>query len=633
MDDRETSRSRTSNAPTSRRGFLKAAPLLGAAPYVLGAEATQSSKPAALPATDAAAVEELLKVVPEPIVPERPDLLALYEACWRIGLQQSEQGTPANGFVRWYVDAAFDNRIFQWDTAFSLAWAKYGQGALPSIESIDNFYRKQHPDGAISGVIEKADGEDDQPKNAPWFTRNNLFSWIEWEYYRTTGDRSRLARVVPILADYATWVIKNRRHANGHYFWSGWSSGMDNSPRSIANAFYPPYSWVDCDANEALAARYLVKMAEAIGDEQTAERFRKLHQEIKELVNEEMWSEDDRFYWDLDEDGSFMKVMTVASFWPMWAKITDERHVDGLLAHLNNPTEFNRPHRVPTLAAKHPAYSPVGDYWRGSVWAPTNHMIVKGLTANGRYRAARAIVCNHLDNMSTVFQETGTVWENYAPERPAPGEPARADFVGWSADGPIAQLIENYIGITLDVPNDRIRWNLLTTEEVGLRNLDFGGYTIALKARRRSAPEEAATLEVRTPVALIIELYDGETTTDLHVPPGEHVINAGQQTSNRSRDSAIPQGLRLGPNYPNPFREETTIEYSVAHHSVITLAIYDILGRRVQTLTQEKKEPGRHTVSWNGRTVAGDPAASGSYVYQLTTSEGHRLSKRMTLLR
>jgi hypothetical protein len=505
----------------SRRRFLQTAPFLALTPSALADDAPASRR-ARSPAQDrSAALETLLQVVPEPIVPARPDLKRMYEACWDLGLQNTKQGTPENGFVRWYIDEAFDDRLFQWDICFALAWAKYGQGALPSIESLDNFYRHQHADGAIAGVIQEKDGSDDQPKDAPWFTRNNLFSWIEHEYYRTTGDASRFERIIPVLRDYARWVQANRRHPNGHYFWSGWSSGMDNSPRSRADKFYPPYSWVDYDANEALAAYHLAEIAETAGAGAVAHEFRALHREIKTLVNRDMWSAEDRFYWDLDRDGSFLKHKTVASFWPMWGRITEARHVEGLVEHLNDPDSFNRPHRVPTLAADHPDYSEKGDYWRGSVWAPTNHMIVEGLRAQGHDALAREIVVNHLDNMAQVFEETGTVWENYAPETAAPGDPAQRDFVGWSADGPIAQLIEYYIGITPDVPNDTIHWRLLTTEEVGLRNLDFGGRTVMLKAAARSAPSDPVTLTIETPVPFTVRLTDGTHEASVEARPDQ----------------------------------------------------------------------------------------------------------------
>ena len=41
---------------------------------------------------------------------------------------------------------------------------------------------------------------------------------------------------------------------------------MDNSPRSIANKPYPPHSWIDYDAIEAMSAYYLVKLARVVSD-------------------------------------------------------------------------------------------------------------------------------------------------------------------------------------------------------------------------------------------------------------------------------------------------------------------------------------------------------------------------------
>lgn len=475
-------------------------------------------------------VKEVLNMVPQPVLPGRPDLIEMYKKCWALGLKNSEHGTDQNGFVDWYIDASFDNRIFQWDTCFALAWAKYSQGSLPNIKSLDNFYRKQHSDGAISGVIRKKDGTDDQPEDAPWFTRNNLFSWAEWENYKITGDDSRFERVIPILKNYARWIRKNRRHDNGHFFWSGWSSGMDNSPRSRANKFYPPYSWIDYDANEALAAYYLIKMAEVIGDKQTVRQYRQIHNHITKLVNRDMWSEEDRFYWDLDKDGSFMKVKTVASFWPLWGRVARDRQVEGLIYHLKDADSFNRPHRVPTLAADNKSYASSGRYWRGSVWAPTNHMIVKGLQANNRHKLARDIVLNHLNNMSAVFQGTQTVWENYAPEFTKPGKPAQPDFVGWSADGPIAQLIENYIGINIDVPNNKIRWNLLTTEEVGLKNLEFGESTIEVIAKERNKESDPITVEIETQHSFDLELFNGDHIFKRSIKPSDHTITFGNKS-------------------------------------------------------------------------------------------------------
>ncbi|MFZ4569919.1 MAG: trehalase family glycosidase [Bacteroidales bacterium] len=57
-----------------------------------------------------------------------------------------------------------------------------------------------------------------------------------------------------------------------------------------------------------------------------------------------------------------------------------------------------------------------GGYWRGSVWAPTNYMVLRGLTNYHRDSPAYEIALNHLNNVVEVFNRTGTLFENYAPE-------------------------------------------------------------------------------------------------------------------------------------------------------------------------------------------------------------------------
>ena len=58
------------------------------------------------------------------------------------------------------------------------------------------------------------------------------------------------------------------------------------------------------------------------------------------------------------------------------------------------------------------------------------HSRIGGATATTCSPATIAL--NHLSSMGKVFAQTGTVWENYAPDALAPGNPAKGDFVGWS---------------------------------------------------------------------------------------------------------------------------------------------------------------------------------------------------------
>ena len=79
----------------------------------------------------------------------------------------------------------------------------------------------------------------------------------------------------------------------------------------------------------------------------------------------------------------------------------------------------------------------------------------------------------------------------------------------------------------------------------------------------------------------------------------------------------VPRSLNLLPNFPDPFRNTTTISYTVPEPSNVNLAVYDILGRLVAQIVDEPMEPGTYTMHWNASGLAG-----GTYFLQLRTKSG-----------
>ncbi|RPI18094.1 MAG: T9SS C-terminal target domain-containing protein [Ignavibacteriae bacterium] len=88
-----------------------------------------------------------------------------------------------------------------------------------------------------------------------------------------------------------------------------------------------------------------------------------------------------------------------------------------------------------------------------------------------------------------------------------------------------------------------------------------------------------------------------------------------------------PVEYKLNQNYPNPFNPATTIQYTIAKQDLVTLKIYDLLGREVKTLVNEFQEAGEHSVFFNASELA-----SGIYFYKIT-SAGFQDVKRMVLLK
>jgi hypothetical protein len=91
--------------------------------------------------------------------------------------------------------------------------------------------------------------------------------------------------------------------------------------------------------------------------------------------------------------------------------------------------------------------------------------------------------------------------------------------------------------------------------------------------------------------------------------------------------SEIPDKFYLFQNYPNPFNPTTNIKYQIAKSSFVNFKIYDMLGREVETLVNEKQLPGTYETTFNASQYP-----SGVYFYRLTT-EGFSETNKMILLK
>lgn len=82
-------------------------------------------------------------------------------------------------------------------------------------------------------------------------------------------------------------------------------------------------------------------------------------------------------------------------------------------------------------------------------------------------------------------------------------------------------------------------------------------------------------------------------------------------------DTALPEGVHLDGNYPNPFNPETTIAFRLDESADVHLAVYDALGRQVKVLVDGVRPKGTHSVRFDAGS-----RPSGLYVVRLVTPEG-----------
>jgi hypothetical protein len=116
-----------------------------------------------------------------------------------------------------------------------------------------------------------------------------------------------------------------------------------------------------------------------------------------------------------------------------------------------------------------------------------------------------------------------------------------------------------------------------------------------------------------------IHRWDWKTSTIID-------ITAQILTGVLSQDLEIPREFSLSQNYPNPFNPSTTIEFALPKSAFVTLRVYDVLGRQVGELVNEKLAPGNYKTQWNASGLA-----SGVYFYRLQAGEFVQTRKLLLL--
>ena len=202
-------------------------------------------------------------------------------------------------------------------------------------------------------------------------------------------------------------------------------------------------------------------------------------------------------------------------------------------------------------------------------------------------------------------------------------------------EGDFAYIADGYHGVQIidisNLLNPRLRFTI-DTEDYAKDIVVTGDYAIV--AEDSTGLEVIDISEAGTPA--IVTSYDtpGEAV-DLKVV-GDYIYVADyyslmilhlDRETGTLEQTNIPSGFSLSQNYPNPFNATTTIRYDVPVSSRVVIEIYDILGRKIETLVDGLRSSGSYTAVWD----AGD-ASSGLYFYRLRTDD-YSDYRRMLLIK
>lgn len=166
--------------------------------------------------------------------------------------------------------------------------------------------------------------------------------------------------------------------------------------------------------------------------------------------------------------------------------------------------------------------------------------------------------------------------------------------------------------------------------------INFSSYGIASERDQGWFPVYLP-LPFFTPIpeeALLVNVTDGAETADinfeLNIVALEEFI--GTPVDEAISENAVPNEFVLSQNFSNPFNPNTNFFYSLPKRGLVSLAVYDLLGRKVRTLLHKDVQAGAHAASWDGRSKDGAAMPSGIYIIRLE-SHNHVQAIKVTLIR
>ncbi len=109
----------------------------------------------------------------------------------------------------------------------------------------------------------------------------------------------------------------------------------------------------------------------------------------------------------------------------------------------------------------------------------------------------------------------------------------------------------------------------------------------------------------------LVNVYVGDIVSEAFQINVEEITSVKTTYDNFSLEEFI-----LYPNYPNPFNPTTKINYSIPKQSIVTLKVFDVLGREIATLVNKEQSVGNYEVEFNASNLT-----SGIYLYRIQAGD------------
>jgi hypothetical protein len=360
------------------------------------------------------------------------------------------------------------NPVLSWDTFFTATMASMVDGASAS-QTMKLLVGGQTADGRAPLRRYLQNPPRDEAAVTAGRSMPPIGALCAWKVYLATHDLELLAWVFPRLRQWNDWWFTNRgdgqawRDGNGDGLLE-WGfdaeleqgqigartlshaakqklafseSGLEDRPQwldsqsAIADPTNPTqpqpgdeakyndqtrtleYSTVGLNALYALDTEILMMMARELGLPLEFDKLQLRYEQIRKLVNEKLWSEEDGLYLNRHWDGRFSRRLSPENFYPLVAGLADEERAKRMMATLLDPKKFWGDQLLPSISRDDQAFSEKSA-GRGAVWAPMNYLVYLGLKRYGFHNEAAELARKSVSIARAALEKSGKFYDQYS---------------------------------------------------------------------------------------------------------------------------------------------------------------------------------------------------------------------------
>lgn len=181
-------------------------------------------------------------------------------------------------------------------------------------------------------------------------------------------------------------------------------------------------------------------------------------------------------------------------------------------------------------------------------------------------------------------------------------------------------------------------YTLVVTDDKGATNQTTGQVIISLASSTKvTANPSSGTIRPGGSQTITLTLDASTLSVGNYVGQVNIVTNGGNivipidYAVDVKKESGLPTEYSLSQNYPNPFNPSTTIEFAIPRYDEVSLIVYDMLGREVAELVNDKLSAGNYEVQFNAASI-NRRISSGVYIYRLKT-RNYSSTRKLVLIK